>query len=737
MNLIQTWEPPTLDPSLWQQFEIDRANLRQADSLEGRKKLKASFEALVTELEHLARMRLPSVKDEVLFYQEISSFWELFRFPDREHYQVVELEKLYELRTKPPKKWKSLFSINTVHPENKSEEARLDQHIGLSKANGLKNYYSKCRLPDYNAQHSEATLFDAFKYTGKSGKKVVVCVAMYNEGQPEVSRTIEGVAANVGNGKLPPEELLCVIICDGIKPFLDSYNKATNAPYFKELGVDISKIDAKFRDSSQTTLNLPNKLWENYEETEGFDIEHNKQKFKEERGCLAIEDIDEYAHCFKTIYREGKVKFDLVWVIKQANRRKLNTHLWFFEGICPIISPEYVILLDIGTGPQESSLKMLIDAMEHDPNVAGCCGEIVPDKHDFFNVVQGAQVVEYKFAHIFDKALESVIGFITVLPGAFSAYRWEALQGTPLDEYFYSVRHPEMMNCFKSNVYLAEDRILCNALILKKNRNYFLRFVKDSVAVTDVPDKIFVLLAQRRRWINGSRFALRRTFESRYNITEIFNCCFSCLNKTKHNCWDLFWFSFIFLYYLINSIVSYFSIGLFFLAFSLLIRQQYPSDVDSEDSVRDLFTFGDTVLKLLLVTLTVNLVVSLGASPKVCKGLYRLLMYFYAGFMCILLYFFVSFVSKGEYEGWVLYSTLLTLTSFVIIPLLHGELLSIAAKIVHFLLLTPTYLIMFQIYARCNTNDCTWGNRPDKMTNEEQKRKQEFALYRAKRIIVW
>ncbi len=41
--------------------------------------------------------------------------------------------------------------------------------------------------------------------------------------------------------------------------------------------------------------------------------------------------------------------------------------------------------------------------------------------------IQKAQIFEYDFAHIIDKPAEAITGFIHVLPGAFSGYRYEAL----------------------------------------------------------------------------------------------------------------------------------------------------------------------------------------------------------------------------------------------------------------------------------------------------------------------
>lgn len=64
--------------------------------------------------------------------------------------------------------------------------------------------------------------------------------------------------------------------------------------------------------------------------------------------------------------------------------------------------------------------------------MAGLCGEIevlIPDKKDdgsefdlYENFIMQAQYVEYKLAHYIDKSCESLFGFISVLPGAFSVF---------------------------------------------------------------------------------------------------------------------------------------------------------------------------------------------------------------------------------------------------------------------------------------------------------------------------
>jgi len=47
---------------------------------------------------------------------------------------------------------------------------------------------------------------------------------------------------------------------------------------------------------------------------------------------------------------------------------------------------------------------------------------------DNFGSLKKAQLYEYTMAHMVDKNFESLLGFLHVLPGAWSAYRYEALE---------------------------------------------------------------------------------------------------------------------------------------------------------------------------------------------------------------------------------------------------------------------------------------------------------------------
>jgi chitin synthase len=101
------------------------------------------------------------------------------------------------------------------------------------------------------------------------------------------------------------------------------------------------------------------------------------------------------------------------------------------------------------------------------------------------SVILRAQYVEYKLSHYLDKALESVFGFVSVLPGAFSAYRWECINGQPINEFLKGVRDEfddtnYILPCSEANKYLAEDRIMCLEILAKKDEEWLIHYVPGS-----------------------------------------------------------------------------------------------------------------------------------------------------------------------------------------------------------------------------------------------------------------
>ena len=108
-----------------------------------------------------------------------------------------------------------------------------------------------------------------------------------------------------------------------------------------------------------------------------------------------------------------------------------------------------------------------------------------------------AQYIEYKLSHFIDKAFESIFGFISVLPGAYSMFRWEAIKGDPLASFFHGLDKSNHTP-FEANMFLAEDRIMCLEILVKAGSKNILKYVPGSVALTDPPGKLSILFKQRR-----------------------------------------------------------------------------------------------------------------------------------------------------------------------------------------------------------------------------------------------
>lgn len=432
----------------------------------------------------------------------------------------------------------------------------------------------------------------------------------------------------------------------------------------------------------------------------------------------------------------GVCPVQIIFCLKEQNKKKLNSHRWFFNAFGPLINPNVCVLLDVGTKPTGTSIYELWKCFDNHSNVGGACGEICVDTGRGCSLLltsplAASQNFEYKMSNILDKPLESVFGYISVLPGAFSAYRYKALQNGPngkgpLASYFKGeAMHgggADGAGLFERNMYLAEDRILCFEIVTKKREGWILKYVKSAKAATDVPTTVPEFISQRRRWLNGSLFA---SFHSTIFFYRIWT--------SGQNPIRMLVLQIEFIYNAVQLIFTWTSLANFYLAFFFLVSSATTStdgafNFLSQGAGQDVF---EVFLKLYIALLFIVTVCSLGNRPQGSKWIYGLCMILFGICNVITLWcagWTVYLAVPHTVAGWenfphlvatnqalreIVISLAATYGLYFFSSFMHFEPWHMFTSFIQYMFLLPSYVNILMMYAMCNLHDVTWGTKGD------------------------
>lgn len=394
--------------------------------------------------------------------------------------------------------------------------------------------------------------------------ELLIAITYYNEDKQLTSRTLHGVMQNIrdivnlkksefwNKGGPAWQKIVVCLVFDGIDPCdKDTLDVLATIGIYQD-GVMKRDVDGKETVAHIVSLScyiiFESKLTilEQFEYTTQLSVTPSQQLIRPtDDGPTTLPPVQ------------------MIFCLKQKNSKKINSHRWLFNAFGRILNPEICVLLDAGTKPGHKSILALWEAFYNDKDLGGACGEIHAmlgkGWRNLVNPLVAAQNFEYKISNILDKPLESSFGYVSVLPGAFSAYRFRAIMGRPLEQYFHGdhtlskqlgKKGIEGMNIFKKNMFLAEDRILCFELVAKAGSKWHLSYVKASKAETDVPEGAAEFISQRRRWLNGSFAA------GIYSLMH-----FSRIYKSGHNIIRMIVLHFQMIYNTFNTILTWFALG--------------------------------------------------------------------------------------------------------------------------------------------------------------------------------
>lgn len=439
-----------------------------------------------------------------------------------------------------------------------------------------------------------------------------------------------------------------------------------------------------------------------------------------ERSFIDLVDIDE------------NVSLKVSMVVKKDNRRKHNSHMWFFNAFCQAYQPDYCFATDCGTLYEKHCLRYLVEHLENNSKFSGCTGR----QRVMTRAMQGCEGESligrfYRAAQSYDyeASISSTLGgfafngFLPVLPGPCGLYRYNDIKGAPLDYYFDTVNDdPDTAGIIKGNLLLAEDRVLSLAAVLKTPEPKETTWVPHATFYFEAETETEKFISQRRRWTNGS-FAgyIYLTIQKP-----------SLIWSSPHSLWFRMMAMFLMYLQLMIYCLVIISPGIFGSIFYFALNQIYervwPENWNITIGSYVIGLNGDqytTIFVYAIYALVYLLYVLIHMKKKYSSFIYNCALVLNALGMILLFGAMIATIvwnvkdygvsSLGQVD-----QSLMILIAFAVffLPFILALMSSLTSfynmlcTFPAYLLFLPTFTGWFGAYAFVRTSDLTWGNRP-------------------------
>ncbi|WP_028886634.1 glycosyltransferase family 2 protein [Teredinibacter turnerae] len=429
----------------------------------------------------------------------------------------------------------------------------------------------------------------------------------------------------------------------------------------------------------------------------------------------------------------GDISVQFLVCFKSKNAGKLDSHKLFYQKICEYIAPSYCFQIDAGTCPAKEAVYNVWYAFQRQQNMGAASTSLYthPPKN-YFNLLSIWQFNDFAKKSLAGIWGESASGYISVVPGQFSAIRWAALASDPklppqigpqpLDVYLKGL---QPLDPFESAIYQTEDRILCKEIVNRPKFGWKIRHVESAIAVTDSCNSWSELLKQRKRWNSGALFS-KISFASglkRYVKGE--NSTFQKLDRamssTLHTFWGIFeWLLLgIFLYSIValtglafnrgtvdqySNIATFSAIALVVIPLMVQITI-FANDIKSDLSQKIVYF---SVIVQVLVTFVIGM-----AAVWMNPDLLRLIL--------IVMAIFIGTIALSSIKN--------RQSSNVVIPF--------AKSSIQYSLINPVVSLILWAYAVTNIHDNSWGTKGLDSPDYKSSMQSQYKKFRRYYVLLW